>query len=267
MSRILLVLPLLLGGCIVYQEYELKEPRSTTLTTGVFRDLDPGAKEQSGLHFKVKAYGSVRSVQILELAEAQYQRIMNDSGLYSFQPRGLYEIAVYGSADEFHKKTQFPTWAVGLTVGNAIYAYDGPPLPAAMAHEMTHVLFHEYMRGPRTELRWINEGFAMHEEGLSTGGHVPGWPGGQEPMPFSQMMGLVPATERERQVSLWYRQVGDVVGFMILRGGRVGFGKFLEGLRERRSVDDSLRTAFPGVWNTLVDLENAWRRKIVDAGR
>lgn len=262
-----LALAAALTGCVAIPEYGVPEPRNTTLTTGVFRDLDPGHKEESGLHFKVKAYGSVRSLQLLELAEAQYQRVMNDSGLYSFRPRGLYEIVVYGSADEFYKKTQFPTWAVGLTVGNAIYAYDGHQLPPAMAHEMTHLIFHEYMAGTRPELRWINEGFAMHEEALATGSPSVGWPGGQEPFPFSQMTGLVPATERERQVHLWYRQVGDVVGFMIERGGRVGFGKFLEALRDRRPVDDALRTGFPGVWNGLPDLENAWRRKVVDAGR
>ncbi|MBI5202212.1 MAG: hypothetical protein HY925_11540 [Elusimicrobia bacterium] len=270
MRRWALSAVLLSSGCVTIPEYDYPgpgAPRSTTLTTGVFRDLDPGAKEESGLHFKVKAYGSTRAREILEQAEAQYQRIMNDSGLYSFSPRGLYEIVVYLNQDEFYKKTQFANWAAGVTVGNAIYVYDGPGLMPTLAHEMTHVIFHEYMRDTRTDLRWLNEGFAMYEESRALGGPGVTWPGSQEPFPFDQMTGLVPATERERQVNLWYKQVGDLVGFMVERGGRVGMGQMFGILQNRGGIDEALRTGFPGVWTSMRDLEAAWRRKVSDAGR
>lgn len=258
-----------LAGCVIIPDYDMPRDstyRPTTLTTGVFRELDPGAKEESGLHFKVKAYGSTRAQQILAEAEAQYQRVMNDSGLYSFSPQGLYEVVVYSSQDEFFKKTQFAQWAAGVTVNNAIYSYEGPQLMPVLAHEMTHLIFHEYMRESRIELRWLNEGFAMYEESKATGGPGITWPGG-EPLPFDQMVTLVPATEKERQVNLWYRQVGDLVGFMIERGGRIGFGQMFTALRDRRPTDEALRVGFPGVWSSMRDLEGAWRRKLSDAGR
>ena len=258
---------LLLAACVPVPEY-MQEPQfPTTLTTGVYRDLDPGYKEESGLHFKVKAYGSDRAQKTLALAEENYQRIMNDSALYSFQPRGLYEIVVYGSADEFHKKTQFPEWAAGLTVGNSICSYEGPQLGPTLAHEMTHLIFHEYMTADRPELRWINEGFAMYEESHAAGGSPFLWPPSQIPLPFDQMAALVPASEREKAVSMWYRQVSDVVGFAIERGGRIGFGQWLQALRDRRSMDDAIRTGFPGVWGSLKDIENAWLVKVSNASR
>ena len=255
------------AGCVPVPEYVREEPPATTLTTGVYRELDPGAKEESGLHFKVKAYGSERAQKTLQLAEELYQGVMNDSGLYSFQPRGLYEIVVYGTADEFHKKTQFPEWAAGLTVGNAICSYEGAHLGPTLAHEMTHLIFHEYMAADRPELRWLNEGFAMYEESRAAGRSSQLWPPGREPFPFDQMAALVPASEREKEVSLWYRQVSDVVGFAIERGGRIGFGQWLQALRDRQSMDDAVRAGFPGVWASLKDLENAWLRKVSDAPR
>lgn len=266
--RLLLAVVILASGCISIPEYDMpKDNRSNSVTTGVFRGLDPGAKEEAGLHFRVKAYGSTRAREILQEAELQYQRIMNDSGLYSFSPRALYEIVVYSSQDEFHKKTQFASWAAGLTVGNAIYTYDGPGLAPTLAHEMTHLIFHEYMGDSRQDLRWLNEGFAMYEESRALGGPGVAFPSSQEPSPFHQMVGLIPATERERQVHLWYKQVGDVVGYLVERGGRVGMGQFFSALRERRPVDESLRTGFPGVWSSMQELEAAWRRKVSDAGR
>lgn len=255
------------AGCVAIPEYDMPHERPTTLTTGVFRDLDPGAKQETGLHFKVKAYGSFRAQQILQEAETHYQRIMNDSGLYSFQPPGLYEIIVYASADEFQKKTQFANWAAGLTVGNSIFAFEGSQLMPVLAHEMTHLLFHEYMRYDRNELRWLNEGFAMYEEARAAGRPGVVWPGGQEPLPFDQMATLVPATEREREVNMWYRQVGDVVGFMIEKGGRIGFGQFFGALRDNKQMDEAIRVGFPGAWNSFKDLEASWRRKVTDAGR
>lgn len=264
--RVILASAALISGCIAIPEYDLpRGERPTTITQGVFRDLDPGHKVETGLHFKVKAYGSQRAQQILLEAETHYQRIMNDSGLYSFQPGGLYELVVYSSADEFQKKTQFANWAAGLTVGNAIYAFEGGQLMPTLAHEMTHLLFHEYMRQDRMGLRWLNEGFAMYEEARAAGRPGVVWPGGQEPLPFDQMAALVPATEREREVNLWYRQVGDVVGFMIERGGRVGFGQFFQSLRDNRPLDEAIRSGFPGVWNSFKDLESAWRRKVNDS--
>ncbi|MBI4425803.1 MAG: hypothetical protein HY554_18885 [Elusimicrobia bacterium] len=255
-----------LAACVPVPSYMLEDRPSTTITSGVYRDLEPGAKEESGLHFKVRAYGSQRPAQILQLAEVQYERIMHDTGLYSFSPKGLYQIVVYGNADEFQKKTQYAPWAVALTVGNAIYAYDGEQLGPAMAHEMSHVIFHEYMSSSRVELRWLNEGLAVYQEARAAGGSAAPLRLRQEPMAFNDMVQTVPVTERERQVALWYRQVGDVVGFMIERGGRLGFGQLLKALRDGQALDPAIQAGFPGVWGSARELEQAWRRKVADAG-
>ncbi len=254
------LLLLSLQGCVSLPEGSAPAESTSTLASGVFPGLDPGGKEVSGLHFTVKAYGSSRAAEILEAAEAQYNRIMGDTGLYSFRPRGLYEIVIYADAGEYHRKTQFAAWSAGLTVDNAIYSYDGPHLAGVLAHEMTHLIFHEYMGGSPLELRWINEGLAVYEEAQATGHRaLATFPRQLQPVPFDQMAALVPASEREREVNRWYQQVGDVAGFMIERGGRIGFSQCLAALKERKGIDEAVRLGFAGIWSGMSALEAAWQ--------
>ncbi|MBI4386772.1 MAG: hypothetical protein HY551_05270 [Elusimicrobia bacterium] len=247
-----------------------RSPETTATPVTLFSGLDPGGKDVTGLHFKVYAYGTDRADAVVKTAEGLYNRIMGDTGLYSFQPAGLYSIVVYGAHDEYIKKTQQPPWSGGITVGNAIYSYDGPQLAPILAHEMTHVLFHEYMRSSRLDLRWINEGLAVYEEQVS---RVEAGLGSEvnaqsrralldQPMSFDRMIQLVPATERDRDVNAWYRQVGDVIRFMIERGGRNGFSQFFSELRKGSSIEEALRSGFPGVWSSLAELEGTWRNSL-----
>ena len=259
----------LLSGCIPVPDEQLQsmDPRTTTITPGSFPGLDPGGKETATLHFLVKTYTSDRGRQVGELTETLYNRIMQDTGLYSYQPPGLYNIVLYADRNEFIKKTDQPDWSAGVTVGNSIYVFDGPQLGPVLAHEMCHLIFHEYMRSPRIEFRWLNEGLAVYEEtqemtaeGLRSDWRAQ-WRGAlhDRAIPFDQMTTLVPATERARDVDLWYQQVGDIVRFIVERGGRNGFSQFLGAIRDGRTADDAMRIGFPGVWSKMSDLEAAWK--------
>ena len=61
----------------------------------------------------MKAYGSDRAKVVSDLAEECYARIMRDTGLYSFLPRGVYPIVVYADHAEFLRKTGLPPWSAG----------------------------------------------------------------------------------------------------------------------------------------------------------
>ena len=271
MRHAVLAALLLSGACVPYPGELPQEDRGSSLpaiTDGGYPGLDPGANETQSLHFVVKAYGSDPARTVSDQAEAAYGRIMTDTGLYSFRPRELYRIVVYGSQDEYRKKTGQPDWSGGLAVGNALYLYLSPRLPPVLSHEMTHLIWYEYMRGrlPQ-EHRWINEGLAVYEEfkaaaPLGTGGMfqqlLPMLKA--QPISMDQMQRLVPASERAYDVSLWYAQSESMVRFMIERGGRIGFGQFLAALRDGQTLDGAVAAGFPGQWRTLAELEADWRR-------
>jgi hypothetical protein len=240
------------------------------IVEGVFPGLDAGAQELTSLHFMVKAYGQDTVRDAADIAEAAYNRIMIDTGLYSFKPRGLYTLVVYGTQDEYRKKTGQPEWSGGVAVGNAIYTYFSARLDPVLSHEMTHLIWFEYMGGRNNpDLRWVNEGLAVYQENKAIGSRGQGDMFAAirgnlraQPLPMDQMLRLVPATERAYEVSLWYAQAESMTRFMIERGGRIGFSQFLEALRYDKGLDAAVATGFPGHWTSLSSLELDWKRSL-----
>jgi hypothetical protein len=254
-------------GCVVIPgavDEDRLAPRSA-ITGEVFPGLDAGFNESQGLHFLVRAYGSGKAQQIVDIAEADYQRIMMDTGLSSFKPLGgLYRVIIYATSDEYLKKTGQPNWSSGLSIGNAIYTYEGSHVERVLCHEMTHLIFYEFMGRALLDHRWVNEGLAVYEEGKAgrpAGASTPAapHPAGWQPLSMETMIRMIPASEREYTVNAWYAQAESLVRFMIERGGRIGFGQFLTALRQDVPFDKALPLAFPGVWRDLADFEVSWR--------
>ena len=262
----------LLAACIPYPGELPDDGRGRSYTgiiDGIFPGLDAGAQENSSLHFKVKAYGQDTVLGVSAMAEAAYVRIMTDTGLNSFMPRGLYPIYVYGTQDEYRKKTGQPEWSGGVAVGNAIYTYVSPRLEAVLSHEITHLIWHEYMAHINPDHRWINEGLAVFQENKALGTRGQGdlfstLRGNlrSQTIPMDQMIRLVPATERAYEVSLWYAQAESMTRFMIERGGRLGYSQFLAALRYDKNFDQAVAEGFPGSWRTLEELERDWKRSL-----
>lgn len=263
---------LLFAACVPYPGELPDDGRGRSYTgimEGVYPSLDPGAQENSSLHFKVKAYGQDTVIGVSNTAEAAYTRIMTDSGLNSFLPRGLYQIVVYGTQDEYRKKTGQPEWSGGVAVGNAIYTYMSSRLEPVLSHEITHLIWFEYMGHVNPDYRWVNEGLAVYQENKAMGSRgqsdlFSGLRGNMrsQPIPMDQMIHLVPATERAYEVSLWYAQSESMVRFMIERGGRIGFSQFLAALRYDKNLDQAVSEGFPGSWRTLEELNTDWKRSL-----
>jgi hypothetical protein len=271
-GRLSLLLAAALGACIPYPPELLPDDgrgnSQYVLVEGVYPGLDAGANEQQGLHFMVKAYGADVARSTSDMCEAAYTRIMGDTGLYSFQPRGMYTIVVYGTADEYRKKTGQPDWSAGVTVGNAIYTYYSPVLNGVLSHEMTHLIWFEFMGGRLSDQqRWVNEGLAVYEEAKARnrgyelfGSLLPTLRTAS--IPIDQLQNMAPNTERAYDASLWYAQAESMIRFMIERGGRIGFGQFLSSIRQGQNFDQSIYAGFPGQWRTLADFENDWKRSL-----
>src|SRR3989338_18211 len=266
---------LLAAACVAYvDELPAQGRGGTTIVSAPFGDLDAGAAQLDSLHFSLRAYGPAPARRISEHAEGLYNRIMMDTNLSSFRPRGLYQIVVYASQAEYRKKTGQPEWSGGVAVGNAIYSFEGPGLPGTLAHEITHLIFYEYMGTVNIQHRWVNEGLAVYEENkaaLQRAGASSAdadlekrWASArgrlrQQPIPMDQMIDLTPATEREYTVNVWYAQAESMVRYMIERGGRMGVSQFLAALRDGRSFDEAVSSSLVGVWKNLAEFEQSWQ--------
>ena len=230
-----------------------------------YQGLDPGHKTDETAHFAVKAYSSSSAALYSRLCEENYTRIMQDMGLYSFVPARPYNVIIYRDAAEYHAKTGQPEWSGGAAYGNALLLFEGEGLKAAVAHEMTHLIFNEFMGlSQPAGLRWLNEGVAVYEESRSNQVSLIFYADrvksdvAHNPIPFSQMTNLAPQSESRRNVDRWYAQAGSVAGFMIRQGGSFSFSIFLSKLRDGAAVDKALEDTYAGMWKKLSDVEKAW---------
>lgn len=234
-----------------------------------YQGLDPGHKTEETAHFKVSAYTSEGARKYAALCEANYTRIMQDLGLYSFVPARPYNVVIYKDAAEFRARTGQPAWSGGAAYGNALLLFEGEALNATMAHEMTHLVFNEFMGlSQAAQLRWLNEGVAVYEEMRSDQNSAAAYASRIasdvkiNPIPFSQMVNLAPVNESQKTVDRWYSQVGSVVGFLIRQGGSFNFSIFLGRLRDGASADRALADTYPGLWAKLSDVEKAWKLEV-----
>lgn len=256
----------LLGGCVPLPEGALDQQAvSRTSLDAPFKGLDPGYKTEETMHFRLSAYDSASAARYAALCEENYSRIMQDLGIYSFVPSRPYNVTVYRDAAEYHVKTGQPEWSGGAAYGNALLLYEGAGLTATMAHEMTHLVFNEFMGlSQAADLRWLNEGVAVYEETRSDTRSEAFFLNrvntqvAPNPIPFSQMINLAPQTESLKNVDRWYAQVSSVAGFMIRKGGSFNFSVFLGRLRDGYAMDQAINGSFNSGWKSLAEVENAW---------
>lgn len=264
--ELLLCSLLLCCGCVDVQTNGELAPEAAALPVAApFKGLDPGYKTQETAHFKLDAYTPAGAALDSSLCEENYSRIMQDLGLYSFVPARPYNVTVYRDAAEYHAKTGQPDWSGGATYGNALLLYEGGGFKATLGHEMTHLIFNEFMGlGQAGQLRWLNEGVAVYEETRANQSSSAYYTGrladsvASNPIPFSQMVNLAPQDDANRGVDRWYTQVGSVAGFMIRQGGSFNFSLFLGKLRDGAAMDKAIGETYNGMWSGLADVEKAW---------
>ena len=269
MKKLLAVLLLFSCGCVEVPSSDAPAVAARLPVESPYKGLDPGYKTTETAHFVINAYDSSAAAHYASLCEENYSRIMQDLGLYSFVPARPYNVVIYRDAAEFHARTGQPEWSGGAAYGNALLLFEGDGLNATMAHEMTHLIFNEFMGlSQAASLRWLNEGVAVYEETRSDQGSAAAYASrvasgvAPNPIPFSQMVNLAPQSESQKNVDRWYAQVGSVVGFLVRQGGSFSFSIFLRKLRDGVSVDRALEDTYAGMWKKLPDLEKSWKLEV-----
>ena len=207
-------------------------------------------------------------------AEVEYDRITHDLDFTRYDGFWLWDrrvpIRIYATREAFVSKTGSPAWAAGKAnyVNREIVTFEGSDrfLESVLPHEMTHLIFREFVGFTSDVPLWLDEGVAQWED-LTMRDFALDL--ARKLLAHDQLMSLdrltrtdVRRTHNGLDAVRFYAQAVSLVGFMIEEYGARRFRKFCGQLRDGKSLDEALRFTYPSTIRNLKDLESAWRQTL-----
>ena len=228
-------------------------------------------KEEKGDHFIVYyADEAAQPKDILLKAEHSYTKIANDLGYarYSnfWQWDKRVKIYVHPSKGSFQKTTGQPDWSDGMAsyLDKSIHTIQGTEnfLNNILPHEVTHLIFRDFV-GPESQVPlWLDEGVAQWEEDDKRAMAIKLMPSFlRRAQAFT--LGQLTATDIRREsdperVGIFYVEAISVVDYLIHTYGASNFTDFCRGLRDRKPFEEALRIAYRPSIQSLEELETKW---------
>jgi len=236
-------------------------------------------REIKGNHFVVKYLMDAqrgKASAILNKAEEDYRRIADDIGYNRYQEYWTWErrvsIVLYPDQLSYANFTGQPEWSKAYASRDSklfhtkvIVSYDDQPefLDEILPHEISHLIFWDFLGFTRKVPIWFEEGLSQIEEKgkrevvqVAMKSVVEA---GNEIL-FTTLNDLnVTGVNDKLKVSLFYAQSLSVVVFMIEKYGRDAFRIFCRNLRDGVDFESALSRAYPAIFPTLKDLERKWK--------
>ncbi|MCK5012447.1 MAG: hypothetical protein KAS66_01385 [Candidatus Omnitrophica bacterium] len=209
-------------------------------------------------------------------SEIYYKRIASElgyqrySGFWTWDHRA--KIYIYADKETFLKETGQPQWSEGVAKyvekEIASYAWSDGFLEMLLPHEMAHLIFRDYVGFKGEVPLWLDEGVAQWMEPhkrkavkmaigrLANAGKL---------LSLHQMMTLdVRRSNNPDFVQTFYVQAVSLVGFLITKYSASRFTDFCRQLRDGKTIEDSLRFAYPISIRNIGELEKKWKQYIME---
>jgi len=232
-------------------------------------------QEAKGEHFIINFFQDEKFAKdVLFKAEKYYADIASElgyqrySGFWTWDNR--VKIYIYPDKESFLKATGQPAWSSGLAnyTDKAIisYAWSQEFTEALLPHEITHLIFRDYV-GFKGEIPlWLDEGVAQWME-----------PRKREiikeatrqlfengtPLSLRKMLALdIRRSQDEELAKTYYIEAVSLVGFLITKYGSEDFINFCRQLRDGKSFEESLSFSYPTSIRGIKELEERWHEDI-----
>lgn len=235
--------------------------------------------------------------QVSGTAEKYYRSIAEDLGYVRYSNFWKWDkrvkIYIYPDHETYLKATQQQAWSHGMAdyVKKEIisYVWSAEFLSVLLPHEITHLIFRDFVGFKGTVPLWLDEGIAQWEETEKKSYRkqmVRQLAQKHMLLSLNEMMRLdirrvasdeknivqtvSPDADREERleltgadlVSIYYLQSFSLVGFLMERYPSENFVEFSRQLREGRSVSDALRYAYPSQIIDIEELQRQWVRYV-----
>ena len=214
--------------------------------------------------------------KVLQRAESDYDRITQELGFTRRDGFWLWDrrvrILIYPSRNAYITQAGAPAWAAGQAnyVERTISTFRGSDdfVNSVLPHEMTHLIFREFVGFDSDIPLWLDEGIAQWEDKSNR----------EKALKLArrlyrrgELMSLETLTNTDvrsatsgRRAVEFYAQSVSLVGFMITDHGATRFRKFCGHLRDGKTIEDALRFTYPSSMRNLKQLETAWLKTLGD---
>jgi hypothetical protein len=247
---------------------------SWMLLTAVVPAQEPW-KEIRGDHFIVHHFGEESFAQeVLRRAEQYYKQIGEDLG---YERRSAFwqwdkrvKIYIYKTKEDFLKNSGRTEWSEGYAdyTRKTIVSYEWKTdfLESLLPHEITHLIFRDYVGFQGEVPVWLDEGVAQWEEPAKR--KVV-----RSAMKFYLYDGRWYSIENLTSMDVWnvrtklavdlfYVQAASLVDFLVTEYGSDSFIFFCRQLRDGKSFGAALPFAYPTQMRTVRELEEKWKAYI-----
>ena len=207
-------------------------------------------------------------------SEIYYKRIASElgyqrhSGFWTWDNR--VKVYIYPDRKTFLETTGQPEWSDGVANYTnreiSSYVLNDDFLDALLPHEMTHLIFRDYVGFEGEVPLWLDEGVAQwmepHKRELVKGVIVQLAASGKL-FSLPQMMTVdIRQSSDSDLVQTYYVQAVSLVGFLIEKYGATRFTNFCRQLRDGKNIEESLTFAYPMSIRSITELEKKWKRYI-----
>jgi len=212
--------------------------------------------------------------EVSRKAEIYYKRIASElgyqrySGFWTWDNR--VKIYIHPTRKSFLSATKQPEWSEG--VANyfkkeiSSYARSEGFLDALLPHEMTHLIFRDYVGFTGEIPLWLDEGGAQWMEPrkrelvkmavtrIAEQGKL---------LPLKKMMTLDIRTNTDSEfVGAYYVQAVSLVSYLATKHGAIRFTNFCRQLRDGKTVEEALIFVYPITIRSIEELEKKWVKYI-----
>ncbi len=230
-------------------------------------------KEEKGDHFIVfYADAIAQPKEVIRKAEFYYNRIAEDLGYarYSnfWQWDKRVKIYIHPTQEAFQKATGQQAWSHGMAsyLDKSIHSIQATDnfLNSVLPHEITHLIFRDFV-GLRNYIPlWMDEGVAQWEEDDKRAEALAVMPelvARGDGLTLETLMRVDIRRETDpRRVAIFYAQAISLIDFLITTYGPALFTDLCRELRDGKKMEAALRAAYPGSLTSIEETEDRWRQ-------
>ena len=235
-------------------------------------------KELKGDHFIVYHQQSDEQFanQVLRKAEIYYKQISSDLGYQRYsnfwQWDNRVKIYIYPTKDEFLKATGQNVWSHGVASYKAkeikSYEWGEGFLEALLPHEITHLIFRDYVGFEGEIPIWLDEGVAQWEEPAKRAIVRSVMKSALESGRALSLRELTQTdvrkvTDADRALH-FYIQAASLIDFLVRKFGADNFIAFCRQLRDGKTLDEALSFTYQTTMRDLTQMEEKWKNFILE---